>query len=208
MTQPPTLSAAARLLLQPLLWQYARAVAHEANNLLFLDEIAAKTGKRGPDDSRRGLSFVQKQARVLSLALAPEAKRGVTKLADLSDDLVEAVTRQSSLRKLLQWDMDESARAYTISERPAHAQILLHHLIEQALGQKPPEGRWRDEAALRVQVLANEDGIDILLTLLQQQSLPPPTSLAREICALNAFGLESSSDGASTHVWLPLGDSV
>jgi hypothetical protein len=179
--------------LHRLLRQYARTVAHEANNLIFLGEIAAKTGTQSPESVLAGLQSVARRARVVAQALAPDTRRRATGVRELADNLSDAVARQSSLGSLLQLEVVPEALPMSFRERPGHAQLLLHHLLEEcALF-------WGVDSStdplLAMTVRAAPDAAIILVAPLADRALPSVTPLASEICALNGFRFSPEADG-------------
>ncbi len=202
---PTAFSAEAQIRFNGLVAQYARTVAHEANNLLFLQEIAAETA-RAVGDPRPALRLLRKQARLVAVALAPGKPRAA-KISDLVDDLIEAIAGQSSLGTLLEWIVAPSAGRLSLRERPGHTQLLLQHLIEEAaLARDRKPAQQAPDRLLRVHFDGGEDGIDVELTVLSGQPLPAPTALARELCALNTFGLAPEVGGLRLRLWLPLAE--
>jgi hypothetical protein len=208
MSAGESLSSEAQSLLHALLCQYARSAAHEASNLLFLEEIAANTGKIGAGDRRAGLETVRRQMRLVALALAPEQKQRATRVGELAGDLLEVIGKQTSLRPLLDWEVAEPARALCLRERPGHAQLLLQHLIEDAARALAATPRRPQGPLLSVRWRGDEDGIEAALAPLDDAPLPAPSALARELAAANAFGLAHENGGALVRVWMPLADGA
>lgn len=182
------LSNEAALLLDELLCVYARTIAHEASNLIFLEEIAARTGKKDGAETQAALAFIRRQARVVSHALTPVPRPRLVRLGDVAGDVSETLGRQTSLKPLLEWSIDPAAATVEIRETPGRTQLLVQHLIETAVRQMTSgvgaavSVRWTETA--------------VTLRALQGQGMPEPSALARELAALDGHDLEVQADGA------------
>lgn len=195
----PALSDAAQRELAVLLQQIARSIAHEANNLLFIEEIVAKTpaAARGHGDLRRGIEHMRQDARLLSQALGGPGKPTAVAVGTLIDLVALALGKQSSLRDAVRWAASDSVRALRFQERPGHAQIVMQRLCEHNAARAVSEG-----ARYGVAVDADDDAITFTMRAAGSEPAPQATALARELAARG--GLELREDEAEIRLLAPL----
>lgn len=188
-----------------LLGTYARAIAHEASNLLFLEQIlatptsapaAGKPAPALPPEFRRALTFIRKEARLIAGTLLAGDKARVNTGASLADDWNETLVRLGGLGVPLTINFDAGARAARYRERTGLAEILLHHValeIAAAL-RKVPGG-----PGIQVAGTAGDSGLLITVERDDHAPLPPLTTLAQNIAGRGRFR-DLTEDGGGAPV--------
>ncbi len=197
----PTLTDAARRELDDLLQQIARSIAHEANNLLFIEEILAKTPSAGRGggggELRRGIEQMRQDAKLISHILGNVGKPVALSVGALIDQVVSALGKQSSLREAILWDAPEPVRALCLRERPGHVQIILQRLCEHNAVRASGDG-----TRYGFVVSADEDAITFAMRPSAAVPLPHSTALARELASRS--GLAMHEDEAGIRLMAPL----